>query len=290
MKNVPGDYRHDQSSRKPPDGTYSMRRYSDPDTDEDHFTYGRPSLPSWIAAAAVAFAFFLLGGFIKTYQQLEALKEESRREISELRESMRRLQAQGQTAVRQPVPRLTPLPPAERRDVRQYYDYTRQSYQEQPVTRPPLPTPSPPPALAGATGQRGGALSSGPVGAGTTARPRDFGAVVPDLLGATDDDRDRPRYQIGRRSPDDGSGILTTLSGGSCQVVSVSTTHNRIMVEGGRDVGLTEGARLELVRNGRWIADLRILDVFDNQTACEVLHATQQPQPGDIVRRPPQSQ
>ncbi|MCC8167665.1 MAG: hypothetical protein LIQ31_16380, partial [Planctomycetes bacterium] len=114
-----------------------MRRYSDPDTDEDHFTYGRPSLPSWIAAAAVAFAFFLLGGFIKTYQQLEALKEESRREISELRESMRRLQAQGQTAVRPTAPRLTPLPPADRRDTRQYYDYTRQPYQEPAASRPP---------------------------------------------------------------------------------------------------------------------------------------------------------
>ncbi|MCD7897394.1 MAG: hypothetical protein LUG50_12085 [Planctomycetaceae bacterium] len=262
-----------------------MRRYSDPDTDEEHLTYGRPSLPSWIAAAAVAFAFFLLGGFIKTYQQLEALKVESRREISELREAMRRLQAQSQTAVRQPMSRLVPLPPAERRDSRGYYDYTRQAYQDAPVSRPPLPTPaSSPPSVAGA---------AGPSGAGTggpAVRPRDFAAVRPDLLGATDDERDRPRYQIGRRSPDDGSGILTTLAGGSCQVVSVSTTHNRIMVEGGRDIGLAEGARLELVRNGRWIADLRILDVFDNQSACEVLHATQQPQPGDIVRRPPQSQ
>lgn len=79
------------------------------------------------------------------------------------------------------------------------------------------------------------------------------------------------------------------MNGGPAQVVSVSTAHKRIMVEGGRDLSLGEGERLELVRDGRWIADLRVVDVFDYQSSCEVLHATIAPIPGDTVRRPPQS-
>lgn len=70
-----------------------MRDYRDQDRDLDDFPYRRPAVSSWIAAIAVAFAFFTLGGFIKTYRQLESLREESRREIEDLRQHLRRLQA-----------------------------------------------------------------------------------------------------------------------------------------------------------------------------------------------------
>ncbi len=83
--------------------------------------------------------------------------------------------------------------------------------------------------------------------------------------------------------------MLKTASGAESQVVSVSAANRRIMIEGGRDVDLVEGARLELCRDGRWIADLRVQDVFGNQSLCEVLHATVTPQPGDTIRMPEKS-
>lgn len=84
----------------------------EPEGEEELYTtYGRPSVSAWVAAASVAFAFFLLGGFIKTYRQLESLREESRREIAELRESVRRLQTvqPPQPTASRAQPRFTPL-------------------------------------------------------------------------------------------------------------------------------------------------------------------------------------
>lgn len=58
--------------------------------DLDDFPYRRPAVSSWIAAASVAFAFFVLGGYIKTYRQLQELRAETRREIAELRQDLGR--------------------------------------------------------------------------------------------------------------------------------------------------------------------------------------------------------
>jgi hypothetical protein len=96
-------------------------------------------------------------------------------------------------------------------------------------------------------------------------------------------------YQWGRMSGAPATRWLTTASGAQSQAVSVSAENKRIMIEGGRDVGIVAGSRLELCRDGRWIADLRVQDVFGNQSLCEVLHATLPPQPGDTVRMPEKS-
>ena len=48
----------------------------DDDYDYD-FPYAKPPVSAWIAVASVALAVFVLGGFIKTYRQLESLREES---------------------------------------------------------------------------------------------------------------------------------------------------------------------------------------------------------------------
>ncbi len=215
------------------------------DTDvQRHFPYGRPSVSSWIAAASVAFAVFLLGGFIKTYRQLETLEADSRREIASLRDAVRRLQTERFAA-----------PAAERRRAAAPY-----AESAAPAPLPPAPRP---PALSPA----GGALSAFE-GAGG---------------------QDGVRYQWGRTSGAPESRMLKTASGAESQVVSVSAANRRIMIEGGRDVDLVEGARLELCRDGRWIADLRVQDVFGNQSLCEVLHATVTPQPGDTIRMPEKS-
>lgn len=206
-------------------------------------TYGRPSTSSWVAAGAVAFAFFMLGGFIKTYVQLEELREESRREINWLHDSIRRLEAEMTAAGRQmetppPAYRVQPLPPARRE---------RQEYRREPE---PMREPPPP----------------------------EFGEY------ADEAEPVRPRVQFGRRSAEESRQIIAG-TGAPSQVVSVSGANKRLMIEGGRDIGMSEGLRLELCRDGRWIGDVRILDVFDNQSSCEVLHTTVEPLPGDTVRR-----
>lgn len=220
-------------------------------------TYGRPSVSSWVAAAAVAFAFFVLGGFIKTYRQLEDLQEESRREIDNLEDSVRMLRSRLETGMAEAPQsyRVQPLPPPRRseRDVQNDRDIRNDRASALPAGAPRMPDP--------------GLLS-------------EF-----ERYGAAEEADFRPRVQFGRRS-NEASRQLLTSSGTPCQVVSVSGVNKRLMIEGGRDVSLAEGARLELCRDGRWIGDLRVVDVFDNQSSCEVLHVTAAPEPGDTVRLP----
>ncbi len=266
-------------------------REAEEDPEDRHFTYGRPSAPAWIAAAAVAFAFFLLGGFIKTYRQLDALRDESRQEIAELREAVRRLQAQSTSTApvrpSAPLSQLETLPsppfrndrPARSARVERSRD-TRQAYRPDPrfpSTEPLNPIPanralpgvrpanSPPPASAGDL-----ALQNLPAGIG-------FAPDGEDLR------RMSPPARNGNAPTDD---LAHSPAGGGYRVVSISNAQKRVMVEGGRDLGLGEGARLELIRDGRWIADLRVVDVFANQSSCEVLQASLNPEPGDTIRRP----
>lgn len=245
--------------------------------DESLLTYGRPSVSAWIAAAAVAFAFFILGGFIKTYRQMEAMREEYQYEIADLRETVRRLREDrvvldqrqaGRGGPGYQAPRLEALPPARRESGRDYrdprvqqsHDYGTQGYgaPQQPMQQQPQ---------------------------SHSLRP----VPPPDFLNEFEDSvAERPRYQVGR-TYEGGDARLLGAGGGAAQVISVSSDRKRVIVEGGRDLGLSEGARLELCRDGRWAADLRVLDVYDNQSSCEVLHATTPPQPGDTIRRAPQS-
>lgn len=222
------------------------------DRDRDapaHFPYGRPSVSAWVAAASVAFAVFLLGGFIKTYRQLDLLREESRLEIAELRNAMRLLQARLSAVPAAPAPARSRLPSI---------NDTAAARQERPQS---APVPAPPPR---------------------------FEPLVP-VASVPQPEDDGLRYQWGRTSGAPASRALVTVTGGQSQVVSVSGENKRVMIEGGRDVELAEGARLELCRDGRWIADLRVQDVFGNQSLCEVLHATHPPRPGDTVRLPEKS-
>ncbi len=256
------------------------RRYrEEPEEDKELsvITYGRPSLSSWVAAGAMAFAFFILGGFIKTYMQLEELRDESRREIDALHESVERLRAQMAPAgrPRQAAPAyraVEPMPPA-RRDRREYW-----REEEAPPPRETAPSPARG-SLRPETAPRQ------PQYAAPDAYQRFDGEPLQDLLEYPEEAaRETPRVQFGRRSNEESRQIIAG-SGTPSQVVSVSGVNRRVMIEGGRDVGINEGLRLELCRDGRWIGDLRVLDVFDNQSSCEVLHATLAPLPGDTIRR-----
>lgn len=247
-------------------------------------TYGRPSISAWIAAAAVAFAFFILGGFIRTYRQLETLREESRYEIGELRETVRRLREERtllaisgagnrnggyqpqQQLQEQQLPRIQALPPSRREG----------GYTSQPQV----------------LDERQLQFLHGGEGSPATREPvRPSSRLVDEHTFGADRSlapAEKPRYQIGR-TYEAGEDRLVSANGGVCQVISVSNDKKRLIVEGGKDLGLSQGARLELCRNGRWTADLRIVDVYENQSACEVLHATSSPMPGDTIRKPPQS-
>lgn len=229
-------------------------------------TYVRPSTSAWVATASVIFAIFILGGFIKTYRQLEEVQEASRQEIDELRDELRRLQSQfaaGERQTRQQVQgyRVQPLPPA-RRDRRASQDYWE----------PPVERTNPPP-----TQQRGPLRPEG------APRARVFDELS-DFSEYEEPEQRKPRVQFGRRSAEESRQLLS-ISGTPCQVISVSSSTRRLMIEAGRDMGLVEGGRLELARDGRYIGELRILDVYDTQSSCEVLHSTEDPRPGDTVRR-----
>lgn len=224
----------------------SIRDYHDRDYDLDDFPYRRPAISSWIAAAAVAFAFFTLGGFIKTYRQLEALREESRQEIEELRRNVKRLQAQ-------------PSAPAPAR--RPAFEVDR------------LPDVAP----------RRNAATRRPDAGGEGGSPLRPARAAPDLsrMAALDKETEKRGVNVvfGNRNPDGG---IPEAS----QVISVSAPKT-LMVEGGRDLGRRERDRLALYRDGNWIADIRVVEVFDTMSSCEILLSTSPPQPGDSARRAP---
>lgn len=224
--------------------------------------YKRPSTAAWVAAAAVTFAVFTLGGFIKTYLQLEQLRDESRREISTLRSQLDSLRINGRNTA-----------PA--------------SARSRPATRP-LPD-STTRAPRSRTAERAGSTASR-----SAPDPAKVMAEAENLCpaDAPGDTRGRVTYTFGRSSAapaetlalgDDFKSPAPAFRG---EVVAVNNAQKRLMVEGGRNFGIELGARLELSRLGRWIGDLRVLEVFDSMSACEVLHSTQLPEPGDTVRMP----
>lgn len=254
----------------------SPRRSRKDDPDASLLTYGRPSTSAWIAAAAVAFAFFILGGFIRTYRQLDVQREESRAEIAALRETIMRLREERMT-VSQTIrrdeyrqPRLQPLPPA-RRDVYNQYD----QYSPIPNSMRPPPLPSYPEAMASPAPVRPNPAVTPPLPASFWQGPESSYSDA--FVRQTGED---PRYRAAPRDE-----RLLNPGGGPLQVISVANDRKRVMVEGGRDIGLTEGTRLELRRGDHWAGDLRVVEVFDNQSACDVLNAAVAPQPGDTVAR-----
>lgn len=238
-----------------------------------HLSCGRPSVSAWVAAAAVAFSVFLLGGFIKTYRQLQELKDESRLEIDDLRGALRRMQSQLAAAGAAPAQTR-----GRERERLPSIDATARAAAQTAAAQSPMRSPAQPPnplePLVQLRAERAANATESTIAA----------------LPAYDDPEQRGiRYQWGRTSGAPASRSLMTPAGSPSQVVSVSGANRRVMIEGGRDVDLAEGARLELCRDGRWIADLRVQDVFSNQSLCEVLHATNTPQPGDTIRMPEKS-
>lgn len=235
-----------------------------PDDPDDLIPYRRPSVSAWVAVAAVAFAVFTLGGFIKTYLQLEQLRDDSRREIGELRAQLDTLRLANRIAA---VPSARAVASART-----------------------LPEPTLRPAERRL--RPAGRAGSAPLR--TPTDPARVMAEAEDLC-LTDGENgkgNRVTYTFGRSSAapaetlalgDDFESPVPAFRG---EVVAVNNSQKRLMAEGGRDVGLELGARLELSRQGRWIGDLRVLEVFDSMSACEVLHSTQTPEPGDTVRMP----
>ncbi|MDR2392257.1 MAG: hypothetical protein LBE84_11340 [Planctomycetota bacterium] len=206
---------------------------------EEYFAYGRPSPSAWIAAGAVAFALFTLGGFIKTYRQLETLREESRREIREFRAALDALRGQESPSRTASPAKRMPLPPAARRDRGPIPPGKSQENAFAPII--PSPERADVSVLESGREYFGGEFvrKAAPVAA---AEPRRFSVT--------------------------------------------SASRKRVMVEGGREDGFMNGSRLEISRGGRWIADVRIIELFDSMAACEILHVAQPPRPGDVARLP----
>ncbi|MDR3211006.1 MAG: hypothetical protein LBU79_03720 [Planctomycetota bacterium] len=220
-------------------------------------SYRRPSTAAWVAAVAVAFAVFMLGGFIRTQQQLESIRTESRREIQELRENSLNLQRSLESliatgGVNRPLGQSRSAPPPVE---------VRRAEPEPPAR--PLETGLAEPYLPGLD----------PIGARRTESP--LLASASNLAGLAVNRAEarpaRPAATNERRY----------------RVIAVNSEQKILMVEGGRDSAFTEGERLELSRGGRWAGDLRVVTVFDNISACEVLHAVVTPEPGDYVRQSP---
>ncbi len=204
-------------------------------------SYGKPSRAALIAGVAVALAVFMFGAFIKTYKQLDLVRNEAKSETAVLKqeiEDLRQCITRGDT-------QLPPPATARRDNVIPPRALPLQEQAEAPLPENQSRTPT----ISAASG----------LSAFLSSKSKDAEPVS--------------RQQVEENR---------------IRVIAVNSGQKELMVEAGRDKGIAEGGRLELSRSGRWIGDLRVVAVFDNISACEVLHCTILPEPGDVVRVPMQ--
>ena len=222
--------------------------------------YGNPSAAAWVAAVSVAFAVFVLGGFIRTYRQLESVRAETKHDIQELRKALDALQNNPAAPDAQARARRTPQ-----------------------VAEPRPAEPASPivdPALSEAEGRSLPVPGSGLWNEEAAGRREPLFTPSSGLSSFIPAERRKPAEAAPAATP------AKQPDAGRIRVIAVNNGQKKIMVEGGRDLGIAEGGRLEMSRSGRWIGDLRVVAVFDNISACEILHSTTSPEPGDLVRMP----
>lgn len=231
-----------------------MREYREPENN-DLMTYGKPPVSAWIAVAAVAFSFIVLGGFIHTYRQLEQLRKESRREIEKLRQTTGRLQSQLDSARighRQAGNGAAPAQAGQWREPGPEHGF-------------------------GAAPERPDGLSLG------SGNGWDSEADTP-IGDRSGPESGRVKARFGRSSADEG--LAPLWDNDPCRVVSVDMEQKRLIIDGGRDRMLREGMGVELSRGQSYIAEARILAVHANQSVCEIGVARADPAPEDLVRIP----
>ena len=231
---------------------------------EAYFTYGRPSMSAWIAGVAVACSFFLLGGFIKTFFQLE----DSRRSIALLKERVHKLETQ----LEAPKSGQQQRRPRSRRD-------RSPPLAVNPGLRPPAP-----------------AYDAGPRVDWRDDEPADPEPRAGALATLPEFPESRPgkiSVSFGNTSGD--GSALSPLIRGECKVVAVDRRTDReyVTIDCGYDDFESLGKdrnnrRLELSRDGAYIAEVNVLEVFAKQAVCEVVFKKndQGPLPDDTVRVP----
>lgn len=236
-----------------------MSNNLDEEYDDESFdlgnSYGKPSRAAIIAGAAVALAVFMFGAFIKTYKQLESVRYESKSETAVLKqeiEDLRQCIARGDTQ----LPPTSASLAAARRD-----------------------TTIPPRAVAV---QEQAEIRFSPVASFADDQPQENQSRTPTISAASG----MSAFLAASKSKDTETPARQQSEENRIRVIAVNSGQKKLMAEAGRDKGIAEGGRLELSRSGRWIGDLRVVAVFDNISACEVLHYTMLPEPGDIVRVP----
>lgn len=215
---------------------------------EEYFPYRKPSPSAWVAAVSVAFAFFALGGFFRTYLALEATREElahARQENETLKNEARRLRSLPVHAFPSAPPaaygRTRALPPAARIDGRS-------------------------PTESRAYDRRDGAA---PYRSGPPPAAWDEGAVTAP-----------PAVSVAPPSARTDNRLVR----GECRVVAVDYAGKRLHIDGGRDSGVRAGEILETHRSGERQAELRVVQVFDAMSVCEFVALKAGPVPGDRVR------
>ena len=214
---------------------------------EDFRSYERPSASAWIAVVAVMFAVFVLGCLIRTYRQLEIVKHETGKQIQELRAAVAALKAVGAGA--------EALPGGGHPNLQQL--------------------PSPRPRVSGDD-------------------YIDFISPVSTGTGAGKDDRQDAPFVM-----TSASGLSSLLVRGHAEAepdgredharltaISADMDLKRVFIEGGRDRSLAPRDSVELYRNGKFVAKLLVLDVFDAASVCEITHSALMVEVGDQVRLP----
>lgn len=240
---------------------------------DDSFPYRRPSLAAYVAVATAMFAFIVLGGFIKTYRQLDMTRSElaqTRRENEALKDALRRSKSQRRNA---------------------YSVRPDQSYQYEPLrplpsaVREPELSPPDPRSRARDAGTARSALRPDPgfhydEPSGLAARraPPPVQERPPPLF-SEDAPVSTPVYG---RAPHTVGGPLRPAETDR-RIVAVDYVRKQLVVDGGRDVGATEGELLAAYRGREHLADLRITEVYDSMARCEFQQFGAEPVPGDLV-------
>ncbi|MDR1612317.1 MAG: hypothetical protein LBT97_05975 [Planctomycetota bacterium] len=227
------------------------------DDGERSSPYGSPTTAAWIAFIAVAVMLFVVGGYIKSYREFDAYKAKSRIQILKLNQELKDLR----TATRE---RTHERPPAAARSEEPHPEITDLTPSIRRNNHALSSPPTPPPAVNAPSG-----ADDIPEGRQQSSRP-----------GITAESGLSILFAGGRKE------IAAADQQARIEIKAMDKDLKRVIVTGGRNRGFSEGRRLELSRNGRWIGDIRVVAISDVLSMCEILHYIARPEPGDAVRSP----
>ena len=228
-------------------------KYADEDLSD---YYRKPSASAWAAAISAAAAIFVLGGFIKIQQVTEKNNQEIRRELVEMRKNMDDFREKLDNLRDANILSMSMLSGQQRKEL-PYPDKISEKIEKKSGNLEKKPEQS----LFSQTGNEKIQINN-QIFPENYAVPAAGAVFYPDY---------KQQFQT------------STIIRPDHVITAVTPDQTRVMIKGGRDMGLIEGQKLNFSRSGRWLGELQAVTISDNVAICDVLKSSESPRIDDIV-------